>query len=142
MGSTLSKHLQRDFSCKIIILIRDEQKLIVSTKPGYEGSSATLADCIYQTECLKKLKFAGDDFGKKFSAYLTMVRDWRNEQTHKAPIATEQECDAAIKVVTDMYLYVIAFGISTFTIEANMPKASEVSMQPKEYKNAAEPDVE
>ena len=71
-----------------------------------------------------------------------MVRDWRNEQTHKAPIATEQECDAAIKVVTDMYLYVIAFGISTFTIEANMPKASEVNMQPKEFKNAAEPDVE
>lgn len=120
----------------------NEQKLIVSTKPGYEGTSATLADCIYQTECLKKLKFAGDDFSKKFSSYLTMVRDWRNEQTHKAPIATEQECDAAIKVVTDMYLYVIAFGISTFTIEANMPKASEVDMQSKEYKNAAEPDVE
>ena len=120
----------------------NEQKEIVSTKPGSEGKSATLADCIYQTDCLKKLKFSEDEFGKKFSEYLTMVRDWRNEQTHKAPISTEQECDAAIKVVTDMYLYVVAFGISTFTIEANMPKAEEVSIKPNDYLKAAEQDIE
>ena len=120
----------------------NEQKEIVSTKPGSEGKSATLADCIYQTDCLKKLKFSEDEFGKKFSEYLTMVRDWRNEQTHKAPISTEQECDAAIKVVTDMYLYVVAFGISTFTIEANMPKAEEVSLKPNDFQKAAEKDID
>lgn len=116
----------------------NEQKEIVSTKPGNEGANATLADCIYQTECLKKLKYANDDFGKKFSSYLTMVRDWRNEQTHKAPISTEAECDAAIKVVTAMYLYVVAFGISTFTIEANMPKAEEISINNDDYSMAAD----
>lgn len=117
----------------------NEQKEIISTKPGNEGASATLADCIYQTECLKKLKFSDDEFDKKFSSYLKMVRDWRNEQTHKAPISTEQECDAAIKVVTNMYLFVVAFGISTFTIEANMPKANEIGLKPKDYDKAAEP---
>ena len=30
---------------------------IVSTKPGSEGQKATLADCIYQTPCLKRLKY-------------------------------------------------------------------------------------
>lgn len=117
----------------------NEQKEIVSTKPGSKGKSATLSDCIYQTECLKTLKFSIDEIGQKYSSYLTMVKDWRNEHTHKAPITTEQECDAAIKVVTNMYLYVTAFGISTFTIEANMPKASEVDMPSEPYHTAAEP---
>ncbi len=117
----------------------NEQKEIVCTKPGHEGSPAMLADCIFQTECLKKLKYSTNDFEKKFSNYLQMVRDWRNEHSHKAPISTEQECDAAIKVVTNMYLYVVAFGISTFTIEANMPKAGKVSINQSSYPMAAEP---
>ena len=97
-----------------------------------------LADCIYQTECLKKLKFSEDDFDQKFSNYLTMVRDWRNEQSHKAPISTEAECDAAIKIVTVMYLYVVAFGISTITIEGNLPKAEVASIAIDSYPMAAE----
>ena len=84
---------------------------IVCTKPGQEGMKATLADCIFQTPCLKRLKYSEDDADKKFSEYLGMVRDWRNDNAHKAPTATEQECDAAINILTTMYLYVTAFGI-------------------------------
>ena len=47
-----------------------------------------------------------------------MVRDWRNDNAHKAPTATEQECDTAINVLTSMYLYVVAFGIKNREIEA------------------------
>ena len=90
---------------------------IVSTKPGQEGMKATLADCIYQTPCLKRLKFSESEADKKFSDYLGMVRDWRNDNAHKAPTATEQECDTAINVLTSMYLYVVAFGIKNQEIE-------------------------
>ena len=55
-------------------------------------------------------------------------------------VATESECDAAIKIVTNMYLYVVAFGISTFTIDANMPKANEVDINANIYPMAAESD--
>ena len=90
---------------------------IVSTKPGQEGMKATLADCIYQTPCLKRLKFSESEADKKFSDYLGMVRDWRNDNAHKAPTATEQECDTAINVLTSMYLYVVAFGIKNREID-------------------------
>ena len=90
---------------------------IVSTKPGQEGMKATLADCIYQTPCLKRLKFSESEADKKFSDYLSMVRDWRNDNAHKAPTATEQECDTAINVLTSMYLYVVAFGIKNREID-------------------------
>ena len=39
-----------------------------------------------------------------------------------------------------MYLYVVAFGISTFTIDANMPKANEVDINANIYPMAAESD--
>ena len=84
---------------------------IVSTKPGSEGQKATLADCIYQTPCLKRLKYSEDVNDKKFFDYLSKVRDWRNDNAHKAPTATEQECDEAINILTSIYLYVVAFGI-------------------------------
>jgi hypothetical protein len=100
---------------------------IVSTKIGQEGTMATLADCIFQTPCLKRLKYSDNEADKKFSYYLTMVRDWRNDQAHKAPTATEQECDFAINVLTTMYLFVVAFGIRTKDIEQS-EKKYEVKM--------------
>ena len=90
---------------------------IVSTKHGQEGMKATLADCIFQTPCLKRLKFSESEADKKFCDYLNMVRDWRNDQAHQAPTATEQECDFAINVLTTMYLFVVAFGIRKKDIE-------------------------
>ena len=47
----------------------------------------------------------------KFKTWLQQLRDWRNEQSHQAPIATEEEYDAAIHIVTALYLYVTAYNI-------------------------------
>lgn len=105
---------------------------IVSTKPGQEGMKATLADCIYQTPCLKRLKYSESEADKKFSDYLGMVRDWRNDNAHKAPTATEQECDTAINVLTSMYLYVVAFGIKKREIEVCNSVAHEDSSSKQE----------
>ena len=115
---------------------------IVSTKPGQEGLKATLADCIYQTPCLKRLKFSESEADKKFSDYLGMVRDWRNDNAHKAPTATEQECDTAINVLTSMYLYVVAFGIKKREIEVLNSVAYEDSPSNEAYLMAAEPSVD
>ena len=86
---------------------------------GKENMKATLADCIFQTPCLKRLKYSESEADKKFSDYLGMVRDWRNDNAHKAPTATEQECDTAINVLTSMYLYVVAFGIKRRDMEVS-----------------------
>lgn len=98
---------------------------IVSTKPGQEGNMATLADCVYQTPCLRRLKYSEAEADKKFYDYLSMVRDWRNDNAHKAPIASEQECDTAINVITSMYLFVVAFGIRKRDIEQTAPFAND-----------------
>ena len=92
---------------------------MVSTRPGQEGMKATLADCIFQTPCLKRLKYSESEADRKFSDYLGMVRDWRNDNAHKAPTATEQECDTAINVLTSTYLYVVAFGIKKHDMEVS-----------------------
>ena len=115
---------------------------IVSTKIGQEGTMATLADCIFQTPCLKRLKYSDNEADKKFSNYLTMVRDWRNDQAHKAPTATEPECDFAINVLTTMYLYVVAFGIRTRDIEEKDSAAPYATLHDREYGMAAEPGVD
>lgn len=69
------------------------------------------------------------------------MRDWRNEQSHQAPIATEAEYDAAIHIVTALYLYVTAYNIKYL-----QPKmlAQLVSMnpEPQSIGMAAEPPVE
>jgi hypothetical protein len=41
-----------------------------------------------------------------------MLRDWRNNEAHNAPVNTAADVDAAIKVVMALYLYVTAFSIT------------------------------
>ena len=65
-----------------------------------------------------------------------MVRDWRNDQAHKAPTATEQECDYAINVLTTMYLFVVAFGIKRRDIEPGVTKYADMH---EDHDMAAEP---
>lgn len=123
----LLHHLAVVCVVKLLIYSNDtNHSEIVSTKPGQEGMKATLADCIYQTPCLKRLKFSESEAGKQFSEYLSMVRDWRNDNAHKAPTANEQECDTAINVLTSVYLYVVAFGIKKREIEQMEMAAKEI----------------
>lgn len=68
-----------------------------------------------------------------------MVRDWRNDNAHKAPTATEQECDTAINVLTSMYLYIVAFGIKKREIEQMNAKNYEIDDLTTSYSMAAEP---
>ena len=83
--------------------------MVVTRENARPGEMPTLADCIYQTPCLKRLKYEPDS--NKFKIWLQQLRDWRNEQSHQAPIANEAEYDAAIHIVTALYLYVTAYNI-------------------------------
>lgn len=115
---------------------------IVSTRPGQEGMKATLADCIFQTPCLRRLKDSKSEADKKFSDYLGKVRDWRNDNAHTAPTTTEQECDTAINVLTSMYLYVVAFGIKKRDMEVPNPVGYEDISFKETFRMVAEPGTD
>ena len=91
---------------KLYYLINDDEV------EGQDGRDAMLADAVHAFRCLWKLKYATDEDGKKFSSYLQMLRDWRNNEAHNAPVNTAADVDAAIKVVVALYLYVTAFSIT------------------------------
>ena len=123
---------------KKIYYLKNHQE-IVSTKAGQEGANATLADCIYQTPCLKRLKYSDDATDKLFKKALEKVREWRNDNAHKAPTATADKCIESIYVLTSMYLYVVAFGIKSSEINELGSMAQEDNA---DYRIAAEPKNE
>lgn len=90
---------------------RENTKLkgVLPSNYARPGEMPTLADCIYQTPCLKRLKYESDS--NKFKVWLQQLRGWRNEQSHQAPIGSEAEYDTAIHIVTALYLYVTAYSI-------------------------------
>ena len=95
---------------KKIYFIENGKEMVVTRENARPGEMPSLADCIYQTPCLKRLKYEPDS--SKFKIWLQQLRDWRNEHSHQAPIATEEEYDAAIHIVTTLYLYVTAYNIT------------------------------
>lgn len=94
---------------KKIYFIENGKEMVVTRENARPGEMPALGDCIYQTPCLKRLKYEPDS--NKFKTWLQQLRDWRNEQSHQAPIANEAEYDAAIHIVTALYLYVTAYNI-------------------------------
>ena len=111
---------------KKIYFIENDKEMAVTRENARPGEMPALGDCIYQTPCLKLLKYEPDS--NKFKTWLQQLRNWRNEQSHQAPIATEAEYDAAIHIVTALYLYVTAYNIKYL-----QPKmlAQLVSMNPE-----------
>ena len=91
---------------KIYYLINDMEL------EGREGREATLADAIHAFSCLWNLKKSKEEDEQKFSGYLQMLRDWRNDESHNAPVSTEEEINTAIKIIVAMYLYVTAYSIT------------------------------
>lgn len=105
-NSLLSKY--ESYLKKLYYLCHGEE---VTTQEG-STSNATLANAIHGFDCLWKLKYATTDEGKRFSQYLEMVRKWRNDEAHKAPISTDDEVNAAIKILVAMYLFVTGHSIT------------------------------
>lgn len=86
------------------------------------GKSATLADAIFSIASIRRLKHQADYAHQQLYRELTLVRELRNSEAHAAATATEQEVDAAIGIVIDMYLYAVGTNIT----EKEMNEASYV----------------
>ena len=127
---------------KLYYLIHDEEL------EGREGKSASLADAIHGFKCLWNLKHGTTDEAKKYDLFLTKLREWRNDISHNAPTASEQEIDTALQIVVAMYLYVTGNSITDLEIagydaysaitvplstgDGNSLKVAEERQEPKE----------
>ena len=85
------------------------------------GKDATLSSAIFGIPSLKKLKYSEDPEVRAFSDRLDILRQLRNDEAHGSYIATEQEVEAAIGIVIDMYLYVA--GTNTIPVAKRYEKS-------------------
>jgi type I restriction enzyme R subunit len=74
-------------------------------KPQHEGEDVTWANVIHDVSCLWQLKFTHDDDHQRLYQYLLQVKEWRNDESHISPTATEQEIDGAVNIILTMYCY-------------------------------------
>ncbi len=76
------------------------------------GKNATLSSAIFGFSSLRNLKYTTNEGLKEFNERLDIVRQLRNQEAHGSVDVTEKEVDAAIKVVIDMYLFVVGTNIT------------------------------
>ena len=94
---------------KLYYLINEDD---VPRNPKTPDKAPGLSECIFAFPCLKSLKYSTDELELKFKNYLDLVRQWRNDEVHLSPNATVEEINAALKVVTSMYLFVAGSNIT------------------------------
>ena len=98
---------------KLYYLIKNDD---VPRNPYHPDKTPSLSECIFAFKCLKTLKDTEDEALQKYKLYLEMLRKWRNDEAHLSPNATEDDVNAALKVVSTMYLYVVAHIITELEI--------------------------
>ena len=77
-----------------------------------EGQGATLSNAVFAFPALRGLKNNPMPAYQEFSQRLTMLRQLRNDESHASMNMTEQEVDAALRIVIDMYLFVTGMNIT------------------------------
>lgn len=74
-------------------------------QPRHEGEDVTWANVIHAFPCLWQLKFSNDAGKQQLFEWLSMMKGWRNSESHISPTATEKEVDAAVSVCVSMYFF-------------------------------------
>lgn len=74
-------------------------------EPRHEGEDVTWANVIHAFPCLWQLKFSHDAGKQQLFEWLSMMKGWRNSESHISPTATEKEVDAAVNVCVSMYFF-------------------------------------
>ena len=97
------------FLKKLYYLINSDD---VPHHPDHPDRTPALSECIFAFSCLRNLKYTTDEREQKFKEYLNLLRQWRNDEAHLSPNATDDEINAALKVVTAMYLFVVGNNIT------------------------------
>ena len=88
---------------KLYYIIHEEE-----IEPQFVGQEVSWKDVIHAFSCLWSLKWSTKEAEKTIFEYLVMIKDWRNVESHISPTATEQEVDAAIRIILAMYGFVTA----------------------------------
>ena len=83
----------------------------VPRNPHNPDKAPGLAECIFAFDCLRGLKYTTDENEQKFKTYLDMLRQWRNDEAHLSPNASEEEINAAAKIISSMYIYVVSNSV-------------------------------
>lgn len=86
---------------KFYYLIHGEE-----VKPQFEGESVTWKNVIHGFSCLWGLKNNPKPAYQELYRYLLLVKDWRNDESHISPTASEQELNTAISIILTMYCFV------------------------------------
>lgn len=97
------------FLKKLYYLLNQDE---VPRHPDHPEKSPGLSECIFAFPCLKNLKYSTDEKEQKFKIYLDLLRQWRNDEAHLSPNATDEEVNAALKIVTSMYMFVVGNNIT------------------------------
>ena len=107
-----------------------------------EGQGATLSNAIFAFTALRGLKNNPKPEYQEFSQRLSMLRQLRNHESHGSIEISEQEVDAAIRIVIDMYLFVTGMNVSELEKKTgNAENESHViHMNPVHY-DEHEPDI-
>ena len=85
--------------------------------PQHEGAPVTWKDVIHAVRPLWTLKYNDKPAYQTLYQYLLMVKEWRNNEAHISPTASEQEIDAAIHI--DITMYFFATGSCITKLESN-----------------------
>lgn len=116
-----------------------------------EGMNATLSNAIFAFPALKGLKNNLHPAFQEFYQRLAMVRQLRNEESHGSIHISEQEVDAALSIVIDMYLFVTGMNITELEAAGYDSEGRDATIIPlhsyyndensPEYSMAAEPFI-
>lgn len=83
----------------------------VPRNPNTPDKAPGLAECIFAFDCLRGLKYTTDENEQKFKGYLDMLRQWRNDEAHLSPNASEEDINAAARIISSMYIYVVSNSV-------------------------------
>lgn len=125
------------FLKKVYYLIHGEEYIVpleIAQRLG-QSQQPSLANMVFAFDELRTLHSNMNPHFHKFSDYLQNLRDWRNQEDHISPSATEQEIDAGLKVVVAMYLYIS--GMCSTKLEENVTVVLEDNLD-ADYSIAAE----
>ena len=87
--------------------------------PQHEGDDVTWKDVIHAVRPLWTLKFSDNAECQNLHQYLLMVKEWRNNEAHISPTASEQEIDAAINIIITMYFFATGSCITDLEMEGH-----------------------
>ena len=96
-----------------------------------EGQGATLSNAIFAFPALRGLKNNPKPEYQEFSQRLSLLRQLRNHESHGSIEISEQEVDAAIRIVIDMYLFVTGMNVDNLRDSANEHERHVVQMYPE-----------